>query len=146
MSNIQKYKETYQKAIETLKILTYIPFHNISDKNEYKLIERFVTILSNFLESKTITSYDIKTVNEIINIATPETIFNCYLYQTEKEFCEREFLRYLENPTEFKVAHLENFIENGEFLKLYIEYKIENYQEQMNRPTKEKENDLIKII
>lgn len=146
MSNIQTYKETYKKAKQTLKILTYIPFHNISDKNEYKLIERFVTILSNFLESKNITSYDIKTVNEIINIATPETIFNCYLYQMEKEFCEREFLRYLENPTEFKVDHLENFIENGEFLKLYIEYKIENYQEQTIRQTKEKENDLIKII
>jgi len=143
---IFQYNETYQQAEKVLKTLEFIPYLYIKNENEYKFINRAINILLTFLELKTITKEDIEIVQEIIKVANQETLFACYLLQFEKDFCNREFSKYLETPTTYIIPNLETFIENGDFIKLYIEYKIEKYNEQKSKENQEIKNSLSKTI
>jgi len=141
---IRHYNNIYQSAYKTLKILNVIPYQRVINDDEYIFINRAIQILTNFLQLNTITQKDIKKVIEVITIVNQDTIFDCYLLTIEKDFCNKEFNKYLQDSVKYKVPKLEVFIDNGEFLKLYIEYKIEMYKEQITKEEQEKGNTLNK--
>ena len=141
---IRHYNNIYQSAYKTLKTLNVIPYQRVINDDEYIFINRAIQILTNFLQLNTITQKDIKKVIEVITIVNQDTIFDCYLLTIEKDFCNKEFNKYLQDSINYKVPKLEVFIDNGEFLKLYIEYKIEMYKEQITKEEQEKGNTLNK--
>lgn len=130
--NINTYKEIKNKAFETYNILNKIPIKNIEETKEDIFIKRSIDKLYDFLNSLEIKNKDFEEIINFLNILEENCFYDYYLTTIEKKYCEREIEKYEENKEIYKIPELDLFIENGEFLKSYIAYRISKIKEMDN--------------
>ena len=134
--NLINYRNIKNKAIETYYILNLIPHTFNIDFKEEIFIQKSIKKISEFINCYEIKEKDITEIRQLLNILNKEYIFNYYLTSIEKRFCERELIKYEENPESYTIPELNLYIENGEFLKAYISYRISNIKENKDNSLK----------
>lgn len=107
-------------------ILNYINILTMISATEN--FSEIIKELFNYLQKENITKDDNEKIYTIINNIDLSLLFELSLSAMEKYYCESEFAKFLTIPNEYKVPDLEKIIENGELLKRYIEYKIDDYK------------------
>lgn len=124
-------------------ILNYINILTMLSHNEN--FSEIINELLNYHQKENVTKDDNEKIYTIINNIDLSLLFELTLSQIEKYYCESEFAKFLTNPNEYTVPDLEKIIENGELLKRYIEYKIDDYKTKSSKEIYFSDYKLLKI-
>jgi len=124
-------------------ILNYINILTMISLNEN--FSEIINELLNYYQKENVTKDDNEKIYMIISNIDLSVLFELSLSAMEKYYCESEFAKFLTNPNEYTVPDLEKIIENGELLKRYIEYKIDDYNSKNTEAIYFSDYKLLKI-
>ena len=125
-------------------ILNYINILTMLSSTED--FSEIISELLNYQQKEIVTKEDNELLYNIIKNINLPLLFELALSQIEKYYCESEFSKFLTNPKGYKVPNLEKIIENGELLKQYIEYKINEYNNQTRKEIYFTDYKLLKTL
>lgn len=143
--NIPLFRYSDQVISRYLKVLMNIPYLS-KELIGIEQIDKAIDILISYQHKSIVIDLDNEEVRSIINSLDFNEIFELTLSKVEKDYCESEFNKYLANPKNYQLPDLDKIIDNGEYLKCYIEYKIEEYKTTNLTITCNSKDNLLKKI